>query len=246
MPSQEASESDGNTGPAGNHPRPSRDPDELRDTLAEVDFTGEDEQLSELRAEARETVTAQKATLTDIDTKASRILRLNILLIGVIMSALSLAARGDVEANSGLAGVEPFINPYMKLGVASLVLSTALAAVTYTASELDVGVNADNLTNLVRAGLPAEDAEELLVKNYAVRINFNRSINIRNTPLITSTIVFVVTSVVCFTLGVYEAVIDAVPLWLSISATLLVLGVVWMSGLVRQIVRAIRDVREWR
>jgi len=134
----------------------------------------------------------------------------------------------------------------MKLGVASLILSTALAALTYTASELDVGVDSDNLTSLIRADMSLDDAQELLVKNYIVRINFNRSTNIRNLPLITSTIVFLVVAVVCFTLGVYEAVIGSVQPWLLTPALLLVFGVVVISGLTRQTRRAIQDFREWR
>jgi hypothetical protein len=224
----------------------SRDPDELRRELGDIQFTGDSDLLSELCSEARETVNGQRDTLNDIDTKASRILRLNVLLIGVIVSALSIAAQNGGEVNSTLPGVDPFINLYMKLGVASLILSTALAALTYTASELDVGVDSDNLTSLIRADMSLDDAQELLVKNYIVRINFNRSTNIRNLPLITSTIVFLVVAVVCFTLGVYEAVIGSVQPWLLTPALLLVFGVVVISGLTRQTRRAIQDFREWR
>lgn len=224
----------------------SRNPDDLRRELEDTDFTGSPDLLSELCSEARKTVDGQRETLNDVDTKASRILRLNVLLIGVIVSALSIAVQNGGGPASTLPGVGPFLNLYMKLGVAFLILSTALAALTYTASELDVGVDSDNLTSLLRAEMPLDDARELLVKNYVVRINFNRSTNIRNIPLITSTIVFLVVAVVCFALGIYEAVIDYVPLWLSISALLLVACVVGISGLLKQTLRAIRDFREWR
>lgn len=222
----------------------SRDPDDLREELKSLDFGGDAKLLSELRAEARETVDAQRSTLNDIDTKASKILRLNILLIGVIVSALSIAAQNG-GSNSTVPGVEPFVNVYMKLGIVSLVLSTALAAITYTASELDVGVSSTNLKNLLRADFQLDEAQELLVKNYIVRINFNRSTNIRNIPLITSTIAFIVAGVVFFALGMYEVVIGAVPWWLSGLALSLFSGVVLISGLLTQTARAIRDVREW-
>lgn len=134
---------------------------------------------------------------------------------------------------------------YTKFGIGSLVVSTALAAMTYTASELDAGVDSENLTSLIRAGLPTEEAEELLVKNYIVRINFNRSTNLRNIPLITSTVVFVVFGIVFFSLGTYEAIVGPVPWWLSGPSLLLLFGLLWVSGLVKQTRRAIRDLYEW-
>ncbi len=224
--------------------RASRDPDELRAELASIDFSGDVAHLSELRSEARETVDAQVTTLDDVDTKASKILRLNVLLIGVIVSAVSIAARtGDAGTTTGVGS---FTNVYVKLGVASLVLSTALAAVTYTVSELDVGVSSGNLLNLLRADLSPDEAQELLVKNYVVRINFNRSTNVRNIPLITSTILLLVTSVVCLSLGMYQAAIGNVPAWLAVASAGLLGAIVRVSGLVTQTRRAVLDLLRWR
>ncbi|USZ66715.1 hypothetical protein NGM10_08145 [Halorussus salilacus] len=223
----------------------SRDPDKLRAELKSVDFGGDPKLLSELRSEARETVDVQKETLADIDTKASRILRLNVLLIGVIVSALSITTRNG-DSGTTWFGVDSLANVYTTLGIGSLVLSTALAATTYTASELDVGVNSDNLTTLLRADLPTQEAQELLVKNYIVRINFNRSTNIRNIPLITSTVVFVVFGIVFLSLGAFEAFLRPVPWWLSLPSFLLLFGLIWVSGLIKQTRRAIEDLREWR
>lgn len=231
----------------------SRNPDELRDELKSINFDGDSEALSELRSEARETVAGQRETLNDIDSKASRILRLNVLLIGVIVSALSIEAKtGGSTAVSNSSNDSPtllldhFLNPHTKLGVGFLILSTALAALTYTASELDVGVSSDNLTSLIKAEFSTAERQELLLKNSIVRINFNRSTNIRNIPLISATILFLVSGVLFFTLGTYEAIIGAVPWWLSGVSLLLLLGIVWISGLVTQTEKAIRDIRKWR
>jgi hypothetical protein len=223
----------------------SRDPDDLREDLADIDFSGDPVQLSELREEARETVDAQQETLNDIDTKASRILRLNVVLIGALISVLSIATRTGSDSESGNVGVEPFVNVYTEVGVGALVLSTAFAAMTYTASELDVGVSSENLADLLRADFTADETEELLVKNYVTRINFNRSTNVRNIPLIQLTIIFVVSAIVSFVLGVYQGVVGSVPPWLLVPAVGLVVGVVVVSGLVTQIRRAVRDLREW-
>lgn len=231
----------------------SRDPEELRDELRSIDFEGDPELLGELRSEARETVRGQQETLNDIDSKASKILRLNILLVGVIVSALSIAAQvgGNATApNSGEGAPAPlldqFLNLYTKLGIGFLILSTALAALTYTASELDVGVSSDNLANLIKADFSTDERRELLLKNYIVRINFNRSTNIRSIPLISATILFVVAGILFFTLGTYEAILGAVPWWLSTLALLLLGVIVWISGLVTQTRKAIRDIRRWR
>lgn len=223
----------------------SRDPADLSEDLADIDFDGDPEQLSELREEARETVDAQQATLNDIDTKASRILRLNVVLIGALVSVLSIATRPGSDSASGNVGVEPFVNVYTEVGVGALVLSTAFAAMTYTASELDVGVSSENLTDLLRADFTADETEELLVKNYVTRINFNRSTNVRNIPLIQLTIIFVVSAIVAFALGVYQGLVGTVPVWLLVVAVGLVVGVVVVSGLVTQVRRAVRDLREW-
>lgn len=230
----------------------SRDPEELRDELRSIDFEGDPELLGELRSEARETVRGQQETLNDIDSKASKILRLNILLVGVIVSALSIAAQvgGNATAPNSEGAPAPlldqFLNPYTKLGIGFLILSTALAALTYTASELDVGVSSDNLANLIKADFSTDERRELLLKNYIVRINFNRSTNIRSIPLISATILFVVAGILFFTLGTYEAILGAVPWWLSTLALLLLGVIVWISGLVTQTRKAIRDIRRWR
>jgi len=224
----------------------SRDPAELREELQEIDFDGDPEQLAELRSEARETVDAQRETLNDIDTKASKILRLNVALIGILISVLSIAIQVGPDSETGLGNVAPFVNLYTEIGLGALILSTAFAAMTYTASELDVGVSSENLTGLLEADFTREETEELLVKNYVTRINFNRSTNLRNIPLIQLTIVLIVSAIVSFALGLYQSVSDPVPIWLLLSSIALLGSVVWVSGLVTQIRRAIDDLREWR
>lgn len=224
----------------------SRDPSELKTELEDIEFAGDPAQLTELRKEARETVDAQRETLTDIDTKASKILRLNIVLIGILISVLSIAIQIGPDSESGLENVEPFVNVFTVVGIGALVLSTAFAAMTYTASELDVGVSSENLTGLLRADFQREEVEELLIKNYIVRINFNRSTNLRNIPLIQLTIVLIVSSIVSFALGLYHGVAGSVPIQLWLPSVVLLGTVVWVSGLPTQARRAIDDLREWR
>ena len=223
----------------------SRDPDELREELEDIDFSGYSDQLSVLRAEARKTVDAQRETLDDIDTKASKILRLNVALIGTLVSVVSLAIQFAPDSESGIGRIKPFVNVYTEVGIAALILSTAFAAVTYTASEVEVGVSSENLTNLLRANFSQSESEELLVKNYIMQINFNRSTNVRNIPLFQLTMVFAILAIISLVLGLYRGVIGAVPVWLLAVAVLLLFAVVSVSGIIQQTRRAIHDLREW-
>ena len=224
----------------------SQNPDDLMRELEGIEFEGDAGTLTALRDEANLTVERQLDALADIDDKASRMLRLNALVVGVVVSALSIASELADPSGAGVPVLEQFRNGYVELGLASLVLSTALAAMTYTVTEYDGGVSAENVKRLLRLELPLDEVGVILVKNYAARINFNRSSNLRNIPLITATIVFAVTGVVCFSLGVYQAAIRPVPWWLATGAILVVGAVVYASGLVRQTRRAIQDVREWQ
>jgi hypothetical protein len=223
----------------------SRDPDELRAELRDITFSGDLNLLRELRDEARETVEGQRETLSDIDTKASRVLRLNLILLGVLVSVVSIAAQTEPSGDQPMAAVQPFVNVYMKAGIASLVLSTLFAGITYTASELDVGVSSENLLAVLDAPSSTKTVEELLVKNYIMRINFNRSSNIRNIPLVQATILLVLIAMVLISLGVYEAVIGPAPMVVQLAGFVVGFVAVSVSGLVQQTFRAIQDVRTW-
>lgn len=224
----------------------SRNPDELEEELEAIEFQGDVDTLRALRCEANLTVERQLATLTDIDDKASRMLRLNVLLVGVVASGLSIASQLADDSGASVPIVDQFRNAYVELGVASLVVSTALAAITYSATEYDVGISADNAMKLLIADLPDTEVEAMLVKNYVARVNFNRSTNVRNLPLITATIVFAVGGVVLLSLGTYQTTVRPVPWWLSLGGILVVGTVVLASGLVTQANRAIQDLGAWR
>lgn len=223
----------------------SRNPEDLTSELDTLDVELDPELIPELRSEAQKTVTAQIETINDIDTKASQILRLNILLVGVIVSVLSIATQSGADRALYVTEMSSFANVYMGLGFASLVLSTAFAAMTYGTSELDTGIDVENIENFLEVDFSEEEVEELLLKNYASRINFNRSTNIRNLPLITATLNLVVAGVVFFSLGIYDATIGTVPRWLDLSAAVLLFVVLWRSALPVQSYRAIRDVLVW-
>ncbi|MFC7197459.1 hypothetical protein ACFQL4_27175 [Halosimplex aquaticum] len=58
------------------------------------------ETLRIAREEARKTLDAQLSTLDDIDAKALSVFRLDVAIVGVLLSALSFAAASDAAAVS--------------------------------------------------------------------------------------------------------------------------------------------------
>ncbi len=99
----------------GNQHRSSRHPDDLKKELESIEFDGEPEVLDDLREEARETVESQKETLLDVDDKASKVLRLNVLLFAVLVSAFCIAAQWGAEVDGGAVDWGAFTNPYVVL-----------------------------------------------------------------------------------------------------------------------------------
>ncbi|MGB9966061.1 hypothetical protein [Halobacterium hubeiense] len=216
---------------------PTRSPEELRRTLQSASFDGDPEVLDLLRDEARRTVDQQVATLNDIDEKASRILRVNLVLVGLLVTALSYVSQANDVA------VGSFENVYFGGGFVLLVLSSALAGLTYSASEFDAGVGSDNIAKTLSSGVDEPGFEELLLKNYAVRINFNRSTNVRNAPLITGTIVTLIGAIYFLSVGSYHAFYGPVELPVGAASLVVFSAYARFTGLPQQVTTAYRDVR---
>lgn len=218
----------------------SSDPERLRNRLRNTSFDGSPEVLRTLQDEARRTVDQQVMTLNDIDSKASRILRINVVLGGLLVTGLSYVSQTD-----GIE-VSAFENLHFGVGISGVLLSSALAGLTYSASEVDGGVGADNLASTLNSGVDANLFSEFLLKNYAMRINFNRSTNVRNAPLITTTILCLVTGLGFLAFGTYRAFYGSIPaLWTGLFL-LMLCGYAWMAGLPGQTKTALVDVYRHR
>lgn len=214
----------------------SGDKDDFGKRLREIDYNGDGAVAEKLRKEAQQTLDYQIQSLNDIDTKASKILRINVLLIGVLLSALSIAARDpSVE-------VADFINIYTKVGVLSLILSTATAAWTYTASDYDVGISPENIADSLERELTKYQFEMVMAKSYARWIDFNNSTNIRNVPLITATNLLVVTALIFLTLGVYQSLVDTVSDIFIWGSVLIIVTITLVSKFPWQLRDALEDI----
>lgn len=175
--------------------------------------------------EARETLSQQIRALTDIDTKAIKILRINVLVVGALLSGLSLGA-SYVSVD-----VSDLWNTYFGVGFASLLVSSATAALTYRATDFRVGIDSKNVQQVVENDLRDDELLRVLTRSYARWIEYNVSANVRNAPWITSTVLALVVALTYVSLGVYHAVVANVSTMLLIVTNVLLLAVIYLSGL---------------
>ncbi|WP_152418491.1 hypothetical protein [Haloarcula amylolytica] len=180
-------------------------------------------------SEARETIDAQIETLNDIDTKAIRVLRVNVLLVGLFISALTFSTR----TNS--LNLDAFINIYLGNGILLLILSTVSAGLTYTASNFKPGIGKQNIITTLEEDLNKEELDRVLIKSYAKWINDNNSTQTLNAFYSTSMLLFLIYALTYLALGTYSALIDDVPLFLNIIAMLALFAITLASGYLSQI-----------
>lgn len=208
----------------------------LRRQIDDLEFDGDTQTARRLSEEARETIDNQLDTLDDIDAKAMSILRLNVLLVGVILTAVSVAVEIDAVVLGELN------NGYVAIGVGSLVLSTALAAITYTSSDSEVGIDGESIRAAVDASLDEEEFEAATAQSYAAWIEFNDRTNVMNAPVITLTMLLVVIGLVHLAIGVYAAVGGSNTNLVAVVSWVLMGPVVSASNVFRQLSRAIDEL----
>lgn len=188
--------------------------------------------------EARRTVDKQNEVLNNIDDKAARILRINLVVIGLLLTGLSVATRNDGGQSESVRELLPAVaNIYTELGVLALLLSTALAALTYTASVSRIGLSGNSLRQIVFEG-NAPDRKRLrgLANSYASWIESNYKTNAYNAPLATGTLLLLVYAVTFLVLGGIET-LRAVR-WYEAGGAIIFLFVFTLStGIKKQIQR---------
>lgn len=186
-------------------------------------------------AEARKTLNTQIDNLNDLDTKAVRILRVNVLLIGILLSALTFSAKTDTVSFEG------FLNIYLGAGIFLLLSSTATAGLTYTASDFRVEMSKPNLQTMLDQDLTSHELHLVLTKSYAKWINGNQSTEILNSFYSTSTILLLIYAVTYLALGVYNALVQPVSFLLEGSSNVALLLITLASGYISQIRHVLRE-----
>lgn len=154
-----------------------------------------------MRREGRQTVDNLNSGLSTIDTKASKLMRANIVVAGLLLSTFSFASK------SPHVNVESFINSFSISGLAVLVTSIIAAGSTYSAAESRVGVSSETIRKLVTSDIDQTEVDRGLAKAYARWIDINRRANVKNAFYLSITILLVLTSVVLLSVGVFAGIV---------------------------------------
>lgn len=188
--------------------------------------------MKALRKEAQRTLDHQLETLNDIDSKAMAILRINTILIGLVLTVFAIAVDFQEEFPVG-----NFSNEFVFAGVISLLLSSMVAAATYTASDAEVGFSSETIHSVVDADLTEHEFEVGAASSYGHWIEFNDSTNIRNAPLITITSGLLILGILSLSLGVYDAIIDYQITIIAAVAYVAYAIMMYFTGIVTQVRR---------
>lgn len=200
------------------------------------------------REEAHRTVDNQIQTLNDIDTKAARILRINLVLLSITLTGFSITInlQSSQETKSAPLHVVDLVNGYTLAGLVLLLLSTAVAGITYTASSLRIGMNPRDLRDVLDNQYSDRQNLDGLVSSYASWIQYNYEINAKNAPLGTMTILLLIYAMTALALGVKAAATEGVEWWLAVISVFLLTGMTWTTGIWGQLRRYWRTRRKRR
>lgn len=213
---------------------------EMKRRIQELDYQGDKEALRRLSQESEKTLQYQLQSLNDIDSKAISILRVNVLLLGLILTAASFVADSSLD-------LAMFGNIYLYTGIVSLIFSSTLAALTYTASDIEVGIPSDKINEVIDSDLTEEEFELAVAQSHTRWIWFNNKTNIINAPLITLTNILLIISISNLALGVYAAVIGDHVIIVAIIMWVLLGIFVISSNLINQLnsVRKNVEFSDW-
>jgi hypothetical protein len=213
----------------------------IKRQIEELDYQGETEALERLTEESKQTLKYQIDSLNDIDSKAISILRVNVLLIGLLFTAASFVA--DSSFN-----LESLDNWAFYTGIISLLLSSALAALTYTASDSEVGIESEKIEKVIDADLSHREFEIAAAQSHIRWIWFNNRTNVINALLITLTNLALIIGLSHLAFGVYLALDGTYSGLIGITMWVLLLVLIISSQVINQLktFRKEVDLRELR
>ncbi|MEZ3116196.1 hypothetical protein RYH80_09750 [Halobaculum sp. MBLA0147] len=187
------------------------------------------------REEAHRTIDQQVSTLNDIDTKAAKILRLNLILLSISLTGFSVV--GSSRLSGITTGAPQSGSGFVVAGFVSILVSTALAALTYTASSMREGLSGRDLNSLLYGEYTDREKLYGIVDSYSEWAQVNFKTNTKNAPLGTATVSFLVYGIVCLAVGVYGILSSGVPLWMTFLVICALLIYTWRTGIVGQLRR---------
>jgi hypothetical protein len=191
----------------------------------------ETELLRIVREEAHRTTDEQVSTLADIDNKAVRILRSNLLILSILLTGFSVIAS---ESSRNLDGL---VNPFFTVGVVFLLASTVLAAFTYTVSNKRSGMSGRDIRRLLDNDYSPEQNLRGILESYAMWIQYNFRMNTKNALLGTSVLLLLIYAIILLTIGVYNAFVTEVGIWGAFATVVVLSALTWRSGITDQLGR---------
>lgn len=162
-----------------------------------------DDPLSVACREARHTVDQQIEKIHREDKKAVGIFRVNILILGVLISALSISIKTDAIVTSH------FLNAHTSLGVATLLLSSVIASMTYTSSTFDMGIKPAPVEEVCSGEWEYDPFMSKLGDEYAKWVKANQRVHRFNAYAITWSIIFAIVGLVFFMGGIGVGVTES-------------------------------------
>lgn len=170
-------------------------------------------------------IDTQISTLNGIDTKAEHVTRLVAVLLGVILTLVSVSVRvdgfhgGSLPTPVALAGVA---------GVVSLVLSMATAIVTYLSSTFKMGLHpgVGRVLSDPEHQLTADQHIRRVLGTYGYAVEQNRQVIDANSKRFRWTLVFLLVGISLLTLGtlLFISGVSELDAWTSIGLAVAALG----------------------
>ena len=147
-------------------------------------------------AEGRHTIDKQIEKIHREDQKAVGITRLNMLLLGLFASAVSVSLRTEQITTS------EFFNIHVGFGTIALLLSTFIAAMAYTSSTFKLGVSPKPLEEVKGGDVAGREYYEILSGKYQEWIKRNRKVHKFNAVAIAYALVLVLCGLLFFLTGI--------------------------------------------
>lgn len=190
----------------------------------------DEEVCQRICSEARDTLDQQIYRNEQVDQKALGIFRLNLLLMGLLLTVFTLIVNTDVQEGR-------FINVWSIGALILLLISTLFAAMTYTSTSYDVGISIDTIEDSKYGRYDSTtDFERDLRDIYKEALDHNNKIGQFNAYFITIAIVGLLNSIILFTgaIGVgfsefYKTPVSAGLFILSLVSFVVVDLLIWKA-----------------
>lgn len=191
---------------------------------------GEDSGGGKARADAvdrlERVIDTQIATVDDLDQKAAYVTRFVGVVLGLVLTAVSLVSRfGEGDPVTSLPVVVA-----VAAGVVGLVAAIAGAIVTYLSSEVVVGLHPHAARSIADGEYSYDEYNALLLRAYADAIERNRRVLSANARRFRSTLVALLAGITYLSIAVVLFVLAPAGLWgwsVLLIGTLVLAVVAW-------------------